>query len=215
MAKSKSRPSRDTTRPVSDRNGKLADKDVGERMTRDEVEERTWENGHGSLLEPAVQAAERKAYYWWEKWGELQKHADLMQTHWAENEQKGNLAAKLSCKLAQTLSFGTCTSTSREPAQCCQERAQAGRLDLAGGAGIVPQMDNIVKSRPLGWLEDGVPLGAKSDPAVILGAVKEVHDEVVLTEKGRNDQVDFVIREELEHEFKAKLARIFREAVTL
>jgi hypothetical protein len=60
------------------------------------------ENGRESRLERAVQAAERKAYYWWNKWKEQKEHVDLMQTHWAENEQKGNLAARLSRKLAQS-----------------------------------------------------------------------------------------------------------------
>jgi hypothetical protein len=60
------------------------------------------ENGRESRPERAVQAAERKAYYWWNKWKEQKEHVDLMQTHWAENEQKGNLAARLSRKLAQS-----------------------------------------------------------------------------------------------------------------
>jgi hypothetical protein len=68
-------------------------------------------------------------------------------------------------------------------------------------------MDDMSRSRLFGWFEDGVPLGNKSDPVAILKATNAVYDEVV--------QVDFAIREELEHELEAKLARIFRQAVTL
>jgi hypothetical protein len=68
-------------------------------------------------------------------------------------------------------------------------------------------MDETVRSRLFGWLEDGVPLGDKRDPVAILKATNALYDEVV--------QIDFVIREELEHELKANLARIFLQAVNL
>jgi hypothetical protein len=101
MAKSKSRPSPGTPSPVRDRNGDQTDKDVGAKLVRDEADVRTLEIGHGSCHEPAMQPAEGEESCWEKKWKAQREHLDFMQTHWAENEQKGNRAAKLASDLAQ------------------------------------------------------------------------------------------------------------------